>query len=340
MKTVSFGEIMLRLKAPGHERLFQGNRLETSFCGAEANVAVSLANYGADSHYVSILPDNAIGDACIRELRSWNVKTEAIAKVPGRMGILFLEAGANQRPSQVMYDRCFSALAQAASDSIDWEEVLINADWFHISGITPALSPQAAEIAFSAVKTAKRNGVTVSCDLNYRKNLWNYGKTATEVMPSFVELTDVLIANEEDIQNALGITTGFEVDSVLDSEKYEELAQKVFAVYGNLQKIAITLRESHSADWNDWSACLFEKNACFISKKYSIRNIVDRVGGGDSFAAGLIYGLNHYAEKQSAIEFAVAASCLKHSILGDFARISAKEVETLMNSEGTGRIVR
>ena len=341
MKVLTFGEIMLRLKAPGQERFFQTPSLEATFGGGEANVAVSLANYGMDAAYLTILPDNAIGDACVSELRRFGVDTARIQRGKGRMGIYFLEAGANQLPSKVVYDREFSAIALAKPGDIDWEKAFEGVEWFHITGITPAISESAMALSLESVKEAKKRGITVSCDLNYRKNLWKYGKKAAEVMRELASYVDVAIANEEDVQKALEITTDVVVESgELDRERYKALSQKVLDTYPNMKMIAITLRESHSADWNGWGACLNDGKNFYISKKYEIRNIVDRVGGGDSFAGGLIYGLTRFEGKQTALEFAVAASCLKHSILGDFNRVSVSDVEKLMSGDGSGRVQR
>ncbi len=341
MKVLTFGEIMLRLKAPGLERFFQSPSLEATFGGGEANVAVSLANYGMDAAYLTVLPDNAIGDACVSELRRFGVDTNRIQRGKGRMGIYFLEAGANQLPSKVVYDREYAAIALAKPGDIDWEKAFEGIEWFHITGITPAISESAMELSLESVKEAKKRGITVSCDLNYRKNLWKYGKKAAEVMRELANYVDVAVANEEDVQKSLEITTDVVVESgELDREKYKALGQKVLDAYPNMKMIAITLRESHSADWNGWAACLNDGENFYVSKKYEIRDIVDRVGGGDSFAGGLIYGLNNYENKQAALEFAVAASCLKHSILGDFNRVGVSDVEKLMGGDGTGRVQR
>ena len=341
MKVLTFGEIMLRLRAPGQERLFQSNMLEATFGGGEANVAVSLANYGMDVQFSTVLPNNAIGAACVKELRSFGVDVGKIQYGPGRMGIYFLESGANQLPSKVIYDRAFSCIAQSKPGDINWDMVLSGVEWFHITGITPAISENAMLLSMEAVKTAKARGITVSCDLNYRKNLWHYGKGAAEVMGRLAEYVDIAIANEEDVQKSLGITADVDVMSgALDFEKYKILGDKVLSAYPKMKMIAITLRESHSADWNGWSACLNNRDAFYVSKKYEIRNIVDRVGGGDSFAGGLIYGLTHYENNQQALEFAVAASCLKHSIIGDFNRVTVSDVEKLMRGDGTGRVQR
>lgn len=341
MKYLTFGEIMLRLKSPGHERFFQSPMLEATFGGGEANVAVSLANYGQDAAFLSVLPTNDIGEECVKELRRHGVDTSRIVRKDGRMGIYFLETGANQRPSKVVYDRAGSAIAEAKPGDVDWDKAMDGVGWFHISGITPAISESAMELSLDSVKEAKRRGITVSCDLNYRKNLWKYGKRAAEVMREMANYVDVAIANEEDVQKSLEITTDVVVESgELDRDKYRALGNKVLEAYPNMKMIAITLRESHSADWNGWAACLNDGESFYVSKKYEIRDIIDRVGGGDSFAGGLIYGLTHYDDKQKALEFAVAASCLKHTIEGDFNRVSVGEVEKLMGGDGTGRVQR
>ncbi len=341
MRVLTFGEIMLRLRAPGKERFFQSNMMEATYGGGEANVAVSLANYGMDAQFFTVLPENALGDACIRELRYFGVDTSKIQRGKGRMGIYFLECGTNQLPSKVVYDREYSALSFAGPGDVNWDKVFEGVDWFHITGITPAISESAMKLSLESVKAAKAKGITVSCDLNYRKNLWKYGVKAEEVMREMVKYVDYAIANEEDVQKSLGITTDVVVESgELDREKYRQLGNKVLETYPNLKAIAITLRESHSADWNGWAACLNDGKDFCVSKKYEIRNIVDRVGGGDSFAGGLIYGLTHYENKQDALEFAVAASCLKHSINGDFNRVEVSDVEKLMGGDGTGRVQR
>jgi len=340
-KYMTFGEIMLRLKSPGQECLFQSPSLEATFGGGEANVSVSLANYGLDAGFITILPDNVIGDACIQELRRFSVDTVNVIRSAGRMGIYFLEGGANQRPSKVVYDRAQSAIALAQKGEIDWDKALENTKWFHITGITPAISESAMELSLESMKKAKEKGITVSCDLNYRKNLWNYGKKAAEVMPELMQYVDVVIANEEDCQKSLGIQADVDVESGdLDHSKYEALSNAVLEKYPNIKMIAITLRESVSADINGWSACINDRNQFYVSRRYEIKDIVDRVGGGDSFAAGLIYGINAYDNINEALEFAVAASCLKHSILGDFNRIRVEDVEKLKNGDASGRVQR
>lgn len=343
---VTFGEIMLRLKAPGTERFFQSPLLEATFGGGEANVAVSLANYGLPVSFVSILPKNPVADACIADLHRFNVNTSDILRQGSRLGIYFLEVGANQRPSVVVYDRAESSIATAAPGCLDWEGILEDADWFHLTGITPAISQSAADLCLEALKVARAHGITVSCDYNYRKNLWKYGKSAQTVMTEIVRLVDVGIANEEDCQKALGVEVeaGHATQSVesgcLDRTHYEALCKKMLAAFPNLKKQAITLRESYSADHNGWSACLYNGKDFWVSKKYDIADIVDRVGGGDAFAGGLIYALKQSLPDQDALEFAVAASCLKHSISGDFNRVNVAEVERLMKGDASGRVQR
>lgn len=341
MRFLTFGEIMLRLRAPGYERLFQSNLLEATFGGGEANVAVSLANFGMDVEFFTILPENDIGFNCIRELRSFGVGTQKIQYGPGRMGIYFLENGANQLPSKVIYDRANSAISMANSKDVNWDLLFERVDWFHITGITPAISESAMRLSLDSVIVAKSKGITVSCDLNYRKNLWKYGKKASEVMREIAKYVDIAIANEEDVQKSLEIMADVDVKSgALDAEKYHVLSDMVLDAYPNIKMIAITLRESHSADWNNWSACLNDRSNFYVSKKYEIRDIVDRVGGGDSFAGGLLYGLNNFDNKQKALDFAVAASCLKHSIIGDFNRVTVADVQKLAEGDGTGRVQR
>jgi len=342
-KVVTFGEIMLRLKSPAYERFFQSPVLEATFGGGEANVAVSLANYGMDASFVTVLPKNDIADACIRELRGFGVDTSKIVRKDGRLGIYYLETGAVQRPSKVVYDRAGSAIAEAKAGDIDWKTVFAGATWFHLTGITPAISQGAADLSMEAVKAAKELGIHVSCDLNYRKNLWKYGKRADEVMTELVKYVDTVIANEEDFQKSLGLSAesaSAVQEGQIDVELYKKIAAGAMAKYPNIKRVAITLRESKSANHNDWSACLYNGKDFFLSRKYSITDIVDRVGGGDSFGGGLIYGLNTYDNEKDALEFAVAASCLKHTIPGDYNRVTVAEVESLMKGSGTGRVQR
>ncbi len=345
-KIITLGEIMLRLKPPGVERFFQSSQFEATFGGGEGNVAVSLAAFGLDVAFVTVLPQNPIADACIRFLRGWGVDTSLILRDGERMGIYFLEAGANQRPSKVVYDRSNSAIATIETDRLDWDQIFEGAVWFHITGITPALSQSAADLSLKAVQVAKEKGLTVSCDYNYRKKLWKYGKSAPEVMTELVRYVDVGIANEEDCQRALGIglDSGDWEHAIesgqLDAAKYEALTKKVFAAFPNLKYQAITLRESFSADHNGWSACLYNGREFFVGSRYDIAHVVDRVGGGDSFASGLIYGLHTGMSDEDTLNYAIAASCLKHSISGDMNLVTVDEVKHLMGGDGSGRVQR
>ncbi len=340
--TVTFGEIMLRLAPPGYERFLQSPQLVATFGGGEANVAVALAMFGLPAAYVTVLPGkNAIADAVVGELRRFGVDTTKIVRGQGRMGVYYVENGANQRPSKVLYDRSDSAIALARPGDIDWAAALQGAGWFHITGITPAISASAAALALESVEKAKGMGLTVSCDLNYRKNLWKWGKPAAAVMTDLVKHIDIAIANEEDVQMALGIQADVDVHSgALERAQYEKLAAKVLAAFGNLKAIAITLRESKSASHNGWSACLHNGKEFLLSRHYEITHIVDRVGSGDCFAGGLIYGIQTMGSHREALEFAAAASCLKHSIPGDFNRFTAEEVMALIQGGGSGRVQR
>jgi len=342
-KVITFGEIMLRLKSPAYERFFQSPALEATFGGGEANVAVSLANYGMDASFVTVLPKNDIAEACIRELRGFGVDTSKIVRGGNRVGIYFLETGAVQRPSKVIYDRAGSSIAEAKPGDIDWDKTLEGATWFHFTGITPAISQGAADLCLEALKACKERGIHVSCDLNYRKNLWKYGKRADEVMTELVKYVDTVIANEEEFQKALCLKAESQADveeGELNIENYKAIAALAMETYPNIKRVAITLRESKSANHNDWRACLYNGKDFFLSRKYSITDIVDRVGGGDSFGGGLIYGLNNYDSEKDALEYAVAASCLKHTIIGDYNRVTVSEVESLMKGSGTGRVQR
>ncbi len=306
-------------------------------------MSVSLANYGMDTAFVSVLPKNDIGEACIRDLRSFGVDVSNIVRTDGRMGIYYLETGAVQRPSKVIYDRAGSAICNAKVGDIDWKKAFDGATWFHLTGITPAISEGAAELSLEAVKVAKEMGLHVSCDLNYRKNLWKYGKRADEVMTELVKYVDTVIANEEDFQKSLCLSVESSAaveEGQINVENYKKIAALAMEKYPNIKRVAITLRESKSANHNDWSACLYNGKDFFLSRKYAITHIVDRVGGGDSFGGGLIYGLNNYDDEKTALEFAVAASCLKHTINGDFNRVTVAEVESLMKGSGTGRVQR
>ncbi len=340
-RVVTLGEVMLRLKSPGFERMFQSPMLEATFGGAEANVAASLAQFGVDARFVSAIPANSIGDACVASLRVFGVDTSMVRRQGERLGIYFLENGANQRPSRVTYDRAGSSIATAKASDFNWDAVFEGADWFHISGVTPAISATAAELSMAAAEAAREKGLKVSCDYNYRKNLWRYGKKAPDVMKYLVACAHVGIANEEDCQKALGIEADVDVQNAeLGSEKYRALAERVLDAFPNLERQVITLRESHSADRNGWSAVLHNRGEFLSSRHYEITDIVDRVGAGDSFAAGLIYGLRAYGDDQRALEFATAASCLKHSILGDINRVGVAEVEALMAGDSSGRVQR
>lgn len=340
-KIVTFGEIMLRLAPPGLERFLQTPQFVATFGGGEANVAVSVANFGLDAVYVTVLPENPIADAAVAELRRFGVDTSRIVRGKGRLGIYYLEGGANQRASKVVYDRAGSAIALAKPGDIDWDATFAGAGWFHVTGITPAISATAAALSLEAARKARELGLTVSCDLNYRKNLWKYGKTAAEVMSELVRYVDIAIANEEDVQMALGIQADVDVHAgKLDRDVYQNLTEKVLDAYPDMQAIAVTLRESHSASHNGWAACLNDRKEFLVSRSYDITHIVDRVGGGDSFAGGLIYGLLSLPTHAAALEFAVAASCLKHSVPGDFNRFTVDEVNALVKGGGSGRVQR
>jgi 2-dehydro-3-deoxygluconokinase len=343
-RVATFGEIMLRLKSPGFERLFQTPILEATFGGGEANVAISLAYLGVQATFVTMLPKNLVGDACRADLQKNGVDTNWIARGGNRLGTYYLEAGANQRPSIVIYDRAGSSIATAAPGGLNWNAIFDKVDWFHFTGITPALSQSAADLTLEAVVNAKEKGVTISCDYNYRKKLWKYGRSAPEVMLQIARYVDIGIANEEDCQKSLGITleksgaSGQAIESgELDPEHYRELCEKVLENFPNLKKQAITLRESRSASHNGWSACLHNGKEFLLSQHYEITHIVDRVGAGDAFSAGLIYGLITGMQDRKALEFAVAASCLKHSVPGDYNRVSVAEVE---KGEASGRVQR
>jgi 2-dehydro-3-deoxygluconokinase len=342
MKTIAtFGEIMLRLSAPGHEKLFQSPSLTARFGGGEANVAVSLAALGHRVRYISVCPANEIGDAAVAELRKWGVDTDHVLRLAKRLGIYFAESGSNQRPGKVIYDREHSGMAGASVGDIDWDAALADVDWFHTTGITPALSATAAELTRQAVRKAREKGITVSLDLNFRAKLWNYGRTALEVMTEIVPLVDVAIGNEEDFQKSLGMTVKADVGSgSLPSAAYTKLTASVMERFANLQLVAITLRESHSADHNIWSAVLRNKKRIHQGPRYVIADIVDRIGSGDAFAAGLIHGLDLFGDEKRALDFAVAASCLKHSLPGDFNFFTEKDILALMQGEKSGRIQR
>jgi 2-dehydro-3-deoxygluconokinase len=343
-KVVTFGEIMLRLATPGYQRFIQSNSLGATFGGGEANVAVSLANYGIPVEFVTRLPQNDIADWCISDLRKYNVGTREILRGGERVGIYFLETGAVARPSKVVYDRAHSSIASVQKGMFNWREILKDATWFHWTGITPALSQGAADACLEAIQTANEMGVTVSCDLNYRKNLWKYGKKASEIMPALVEGCDVILGNEEDAEKVFGIKPeGFEVEHTggeVDAAAFESVCTQLMQHFPRAKKVIITLRGSINANHNTWGGCLYS-DKLYQSRRYDITHIVDRVGGGDSFMGGLIYGLLTYKDDdQQALDFAVAASCLKHTVYGDFNLVTAPEVETLMKGDGSGRVVR
>ncbi len=340
-KIVTLGEIMLRLKSPDNTRLFQTPSLEATFGGGEANVATALSLLGLETYFVTALPQSPLGHAARNEVRKYGVNTDHISWEGKRLGVYYLEAGAAQRASKVVYDRADSAIAEATVDQFDWDAIFEGKDWFHITGITPALSATGEELALFAVKKAQAMGLTVSCDLNFRKKLWKYGKDAPQVMCELVKHVDVIIANEEDCQKTLGITSSSDVTKgELSVDHYKDLANKVLSQYPNVKKIGITLRESLSATHNRWSAVFATNNSFYQSQQYDITPIIDRVGGGDSFSAGLIYGLNMLDTDQEALNFAVATSCLKHSISGDIALLSLDEVKLLLKGDGSGRVQR
>lgn len=343
-KVISFGEIMLRLATPGYNRFIQSNQLNATFGGGEANIAVSLANYGIPAEFVTRLPENDIANWCISELRKYNVNTEHIVRGGDRVGIYFLETGAVARASKVVYDRAHSAIAEIKPGMVNWEEVFKDAGWFHWTGITPAISQGAADACLEAIKVANKMGVTVSTDLNFRKNLWKYGKTAQEIMPSLVEGCDIILGNEEDFEKVFGIKPeGFDVTATageVDAKEFESVCAQMMAKYPRAKKVIITLRGSINANHNTWGGCLYS-DKLYMSRRYDITHIVDRVGGGDSFMGGLIYGLLTYPnDDQKALEFATAASCLKHTIYGDFNLVSVSEVENLLKGDGSGRVSR
>jgi 2-dehydro-3-deoxygluconokinase len=341
-KTVTFGELMLRLKAPGRERLFQSPSLEATFGGGEANVAVSLSILGMSASFVGAISGDAVGDAALGSLRAHGVDVSRVRRCPERTGIYFLEAGADQRASQVVYDRAGSAASAMKAGDFDWPAIMSGADWFHVTGITPALSLSAAQAAIEAATAARAAGAKVSVDLNFRKKLWNYGVKAPEMMGRLAELADVLIANEEDLQLGLGIAAGGVDPSRgrVGAEAYRALAESAKSSFPNLGIVAVTLRESKSADRNGWSAVLHGASGFRSSRAYELEDIVDRVGGGDSFAAGLIFGLLEYGDEAKALEFAVAASALKHSIPGDYNLATRQEIERLAAGDGSGRVNR
>ena len=338
-KIVCFGELMLRLNPEGYLRFEQADKFMATFGGGEANVAVSLANFGMDASFCSKLPTHAIGNMAVRALRAEGVATADIVRGGERVGIYYIEKGASQRPSKVIYDRKYSAIGMASREDFDWDKILTDTVWFHFTGITPALGDNVAEICLDAVKACRARGIKISCDLNFRKNLWTSEK-AGKVMGELMQYVDVCIANEEDADKVFGIKPDHnDVDSgKLNREGYIDVAKKLSERFG-CEKVAITLRESISANDNNWAAMLYDGEKAYFSKKYAV-HIVDRVGGGDSFGAGLIYSLLSCYDMQDTIEFAVAASCLKHSIEYDFNRVSVDEVKALVKGGGSGRVQR
>lgn len=342
-KVVTFGEIMLRLATPGFERFGQSNTLNATFGGGEANVAVSLANYGINVKFVTRLPKNDIAEACIRELRGFGVDTSSIVRGGDKIGIYFLETGAVNRASKVIYDRSHSAIADIDINTIDWDKVFDGATWFHWTGITPAISENAMKVCQEAIKIANQKGITVSTDLNYRKNLWKWGKTAKEVMSELVKGCDIILGNEEDAEMALGIKPeGIDVTAGhVDSQAYLSVSQQIMKQYPRCKRVITTLRSSVNANHNNWSGVLYDGQKLYEAPTYNITHIVDRVGGGDSFMGGLIYGLLTYKDDlQKALNFAVAASCLKHTIYGDYNRVTVDEVVKLMGGDTSGRVSR
>ena len=338
-RIITFGEIMMRLNPEGYRRIVQADRFEVSYAGGEANVAVSLANYGEDAAFVSVIPAHEVGQACVNSLRRYGVDTGQIVRGGDRLGVYFVEKGASQRPSKVIYDRAASAIAKAKRSDFDWEKIFDGADWFHWTGITPALGGELPEICLDACKAAKQLGVTISCDLNYRKKLWSR-KAARETMEKLVPYVDLCIANEEDASDVFGISaenTDINAGS-LSKEGYISVARQIAEKDGG-KKVAIPLRTSLSATINRWAGMLYDGKDCCFSKEYHL-HIVDRVGGGDSFGGGLIYALLHGMTPQQTIEFAVAASALKHSVEGDFNRVTVQEVQKLAGGDASGRVQR
>jgi len=342
-KVVTFGEIMLRLATPRFERFNQARSFEATYGGGEANVAVSLANYGINASFVTRLPKNDLGIACRMELNKFGVCTNDVQYGGDRLGIYFLEAGAVARASKVVYDRAGSAFAGVTKGMFDWEKILDGVDVFHWTGITPAVSQGAADACLEAIQVANKKGVLVTCDLNYRKNLWKYGKKASEVMPALVAGCDVVLGNEEDAEMVLGIKPeGVDVTGGhVEAEAYRSVSQQIMKQYPRVKKVITTLRGSVSASHNTWSGVLYDGKDLYVAPTYNITHIVDRVGGGDSFMGGLVYGLLTYKEDhQKVINFATAASCLKHTIHGDFNLVTVDEVEKLMGGDASGRVSR
>ena len=341
-KIVTFGEILLRLATPGYLRFSQAKELNASFGGSEANVAVSLANYGMKAEFVTRLPENDIAAACLKDLHKHGINTDHVIYGGDRVGIYFLEEGSVVRASKVVYDRAHSSASEIKCGMIDWDKVFEGADWFHWSGITPAISQSAADACLEAIKAANRLGIPVSCDLNYRNNLWNYGKVASDVMPELVEGCDVILGNEEDAESI--IPGGF--DEITDASQSEKERNKSISIqlmkrFPRVKKVILTLCDSISSNEDIMGGLLYDGSNLYQSPSYHITHIVDRVGAGDSFMGGLIYGLLTYeGDDQKALNFAVAASCLKHTIYGDYNEVTVKEVENLMKGDASGRVSR
>ena len=331
-KVVTFGELMLRLAAPGTERLLQTPRLDATFGGSEANVAIGLSLLGIAASHVTVLPDqNPLSDMCIGELRRYGVDTTDIVRSQGRFGLYYLESGANQRPPRILYDRENSAMSVAKLGTVSWEPIFQNAGWFHVSEITPAISATAADVTLDAMRRAKKSGLTVSCDLNHRKNLWKWGTDAQEVMPVLMQYTDIVIGNRETMDVVLGVSA---------KGDFKAVTRKALKTYPSLKTVVLTRRESRSASHNAWSACLDDGKKFVESRHYEITHIVERVGGGDAFDAGLIYGLLKLPTLEEALEFASATAVLKHSIPGDFSRSTLEEVVALLKDGGSGKVQR
>jgi 2-dehydro-3-deoxygluconokinase len=342
-KVATFGEIMLRLSTPGYERFMQAKQFQIQFGGGEANVAVSLANFGIPVEFITRLPQNEIAQTCLMELKKFNVGTSHIVRGGDRLGIYFLETGAVARASKVIYDRAYSSMATIQPGMIDWDKAFEGVTWFHWTGITPAVSAEAAQVCLEAIQTARKKGITVSTDLNYRKNLWKYGKKASDIMPGLVAGCDIILGNEEDAEKVFGIKpeNGDVTTGHVEASAYESVCRQLMERFPVAKKIVITLRGSISANHNTWSGVLWDGKKLLQAPTYDITHIVDRVGGGDSFMGGLIYGLITYkSDHQKALNFAVAASCLKHTIPGDFNLVSVEEVEKLMGGDVSGRVSR
>jgi 2-dehydro-3-deoxygluconokinase len=341
IQVVTFGEIMLRLNPPAFQRFLQADNLEVSYGGAEASVATSLVNYGVPAAFITCLPPNEIGQAAVNYLRRFGVDTSHIIRTGERIGIYFLEIGANQRPSKVIYDRAHSAVSEIKPGTVPWNEIFSGAKWFHFTGITPAISQSAADVSLEAVKSAKEKELTVSCDLNYRAKLWKYGKTAGDVMAGLMPYVDVAIGNEEDCEKVFGIKgADVKVAGEVSAERYLAVARELMKRFPNLKKIGITLRGSISATHNTWSAVLYDGKRLYSTTKYDITNVIDRLGSGDAFTGALIYCLLAGKSDQEALDFATAASALKHSIQFDVNLVSVEEVESLVREGGAGRVQR